>query len=171
MIDRWTGTLVRACSTLAAFWAMFLGFLILYDILGREIFNSPLAGTVELVANSIVCILFLQIPYAIHSGAHIRTLLIYQNAGDIGRRAIDVLAYLLGIFFFLAVVEGGWTDMITGWEVGEYEGEGALRVPTYPVRSLIILFAALSALVYLLLMIGAITGRRAGSGSDGIQPS
>ena len=171
MIDRYIGGLVRTCSTLAAFWAMLLGFVILYDILGREIFNSPLAGTIELVANSIVSILFLQIPYAIHTGAHIRTLVVYQNAGDIGRRTIDAFAYLLGIFFFVAVVEGGWTDMITGWEVGEYEGEGALRVPTYPVRSLIILFAALSAAVYVLLLVGVITGKRAGSGSDGVQPT
>jgi TRAP-type mannitol/chloroaromatic compound transport system permease small subunit len=160
MVDRLAGWLVGACGRIAAFWAMLLGFIILYDIVGREAFDSPLRGTVELVANSIVSILFLQIPYAIYTGAHFRTVMIYQHLGSIGQRLIDVAAYLLGIIFFVSLVLGGWGDMVTAWRVGEWEGEGALRVPTYPVRTLIIAFAALSAAIYVLLLVHTLAGRR-----------
>jgi hypothetical protein len=39
------------------------------------------------------------------------------------------------------------------WDIGEYEGEGALRVPTYPVRIAIVLLSALAAINYLVLLL------------------
>ena len=91
MVDNVFNSVSRVCSTIAAFWALALAFLILYDITGRTFFNTPFDGTIEIVANSMVSILFLQLPYTIYRGAHLRTAVIYQNLGDYGQRAIDVL--------------------------------------------------------------------------------
>ncbi|MDA0785778.1 MAG: TRAP transporter small permease [Proteobacteria bacterium] len=152
MVDNVVNTVTRVCSTVAAFWAMALAFLILWDITGRTFFNAPFDGTIEIVANSMVSILFLQLPYTIYRGAHLRTTVVYQNLNDLGRRLIDIVVALLGIWFFWSVAVGGWEDMIIGWEVDEREGEGSIRVPIYPVRSLIIVFAVVSILVYVLLL-------------------
>ena len=64
-------------------------------------------------------------------------------------RILEFLACILGATFFSALVIGSWEPFWDAWEIGEYEGEGALRVPTYPVRAIIILMGVLSALVYL----------------------
>ena len=152
MVDNVVNTVTRVCSTVAAFWAMALAFLILWDITGRTFFDAPFDGTIEIVANSMVSILFLQLPYTIYRGAHLRTTVVYQNLNDLGRGAIDIFVALLGIWFFWSVAVGGWEDMIIGWEVDEREGEGSIRVPIYPVRSLIIVFAIVSMFVYAILL-------------------
>ena len=51
----------------AAAWAFGLSFLVLANIIGRGIFDFPIYGTAEMVAASIVIIVFLQVGYAIRS--------------------------------------------------------------------------------------------------------
>ncbi len=119
MIDRVVYSVTRVCSTIAAFWAMALAFLILYDITGRTFFNAPFDGTIEIVANSMVSILFLQMPYTIYRGAHLRTTVIYQNVAPIFRRLIDIFAAGLGVWFFVSIAMGGFEDMLIGWDVYE----------------------------------------------------
>jgi TRAP-type C4-dicarboxylate transport system permease small subunit len=161
MVDRVVYTVTRVMSTIAAFWALALAFLILYDILGRTFFNHPFDGTIEIVANSMVSILFLQMPYTIYRGAHLRTTVIYQNVPAIWRRLIDTVVAVLGVWFFCSIALGGYEDMIIGWEVDEREGEGSIRVPVYPVRTLIVVFALISAFTYLVLLFHFLFGGQA----------
>ena len=161
MIDRVVYSVTRVCSTIAAFWAMALAFLILYDITGRTFFNSPFDGTIEIVANSMVSILFLQMPYTIYRGAHLRTTVIYQNVAPIFRRLIDIFAAGLGVWFFVSIAMGGFEDMLIGWDVDEREGEGSIRVPVYPVRTVIFAFAIVSAATYAVLLIHFLFGGQA----------
>lgn len=160
MVDNIFISVTRVCSTIAAFWALALAFLILYDITGRAFFNSPFDGTIEIVANSMVSILFLQMPYTIYRGAHLRTAVIYQNMGDYGQRAIDVVVAALGIWFFFSIALGAWEDMLIGWEVDEREGEGSIRVPIYPVRTLLVIFACISLIAYAILGWHSLFGTR-----------
>ena len=160
MIDNVFNSVTRVCSTIAAFWALALAFLILYDITGRAFFNTPFDGTIEIVANSMVSILFLQMPYTIYRGAHLRTAVIYQNLGDYGQRTIDVIVALLGIWFFFSIALGAWEDMIIGWEVDEREGEGSIRVPIYPVRTLLFVFSGISLIAYAILGWHSLFGTR-----------
>ena len=163
MIDKVFNSVTRACSTIAAFWAMALAFLILWDISGRAFFNAPFDGTIEIVANSMVAILFLQMPYTIYRGAHLRTAVIYQNLNEYGQRTIDFIVALLGIWFFYSIVLGSWGDMIIGWDVDEREGEGSISVPIYPIRTLLVVFAGISLISYLILAWYALTGSRPSS--------
>jgi len=161
MIDRGVYTVTRVMSTIAAFWALALAFLILYDIVGRTFFNSPFDGTIEIVANSMVSILFLQMPYTIYRGAHLRTTVIYMNVPDFWRRMIDVTVGILGVWFFCSIAYGGYEDMVVGWQVDEREGEGSISVPVYPVRTLIFVFALVSAFTYLVLLYHFVFGGQA----------
>ena len=38
----------------------------------------------------------------------------------------------------LGIAVGGWTDMIKGWEIKEYQVIGAIEFPVYPIRTVII---------------------------------
>ncbi len=148
-------------STVSAFWALALAAIYLYDILGRELFNKPFPGTHEIVGNSIVGILFLELPASIKRGAMLRTTLIYDAVSDANRRIIDCASYALGILLFLAIIFGGWGAMIVSWKTREFEGAGAFEVPVYPVRTLIIVFSAICALIYAQLLYHTLTRRSA----------
>ncbi len=146
-------------STISAFWILLLAAIFLYDIIGRELFNTPFLGTHEIVGNSIVGILFLELPSTIKRGAMLRTTIVYHAVGRVSQRTIDCVSYLLGVLLFLAIIFGGWDAMVVSWEIQEIEGAGAFEVPIYPVRTLIILFSAICALIYLQLFYVAVTGR------------
>lgn len=161
-IDRFFDSMTRVCGTVAAFWALLLAFVIAADITARTVLNAPMIGVPELVANCIVSIVFLQLPYAIYRGAHLRTTVIYQNTPEIVQRLIDCIAYSFGIMFFVGVAWGGWEDMIIGWEVDEREGEGSIRIPVAPIRTLIVVFGVVSAATYVLMLAHTILGSRPG---------
>lgn len=144
-------------NALAAFWAFALAFIILADVVGRLV-GLPIQGTVEIIANSIVAIVFLQFPLAIERGSFLRATLIYDQAPERIRILIDLVSFALGASLFIAMAWGGWDDMITGFRIGEFEGEGALRVPVYPARAIIFAMSVASALCYLNLMRARVMG-------------
>ncbi|MHA1567189.1 MAG: TRAP transporter small permease subunit, partial [Alphaproteobacteria bacterium] len=147
MLDRLISRLTRALNITAALWLLVLALLILFDVAGRGLFNKPFLGTFEIVKNSVVAILFLQLPYTLFKGRMLRTTLVYEQVGPGGRRLIDALSYAIGTALFLAIGIGGWPDMITAWRVLEFEGVGAFEFPTYPTRTIIVLLAFLAAAV------------------------
>lgn len=143
-------------NALAALWAFALAFVILADVVGR-CFGHALQGTAEIVANSIVAIVFLQFPLAIQRGRFLCATLLYDLMPGPAKALLDIAAYLLGFALFLAIAVGGWSDMITGFRIGEFEGEGALRVPVYPVRAVIFGMSLLSAAMYLLFVLRSVS--------------
>ena len=149
MPRRTLGSLANILNIIAAAWLLVLAFVILYDVLGRALFNSPFLGAREILGNSVVAILFLQVPLAIHRGNMLRTTLIYDLTGVTGKRVIDIVTFALGCAFFVAMGAGGWDDMITGWRIREFEGIGALEIPVYPIRSMAVFLSFFGALVYL----------------------
>ena len=155
LVDRSTEIL----STISAFWGLLLCAVYLWDIIGRELFNTPFQGTHELVANSIVGILFLELPSSIKRRAMIRTVFIFNAVSDQFRRTIDCSTYILGIILFAAIIWGGWDTMIIGWKLKEFEGAGSFEVPVYPVRTLIIIFSGICCLIYLQLFYYTVTGK------------
>ena len=146
-------------STISAFWALLLCGIFMWDIIGRELFNSPFLGTHEIVGNSIVGILFLELPSSIKRGAMLRTVFVFNAVTDLWRRVIDSSSYILGITLYGAIIWGGWGTMITSWETLEIEGAGAFEVPIYPVRTIIIVFSIICALVYMQLLYFTVTGK------------
>ncbi|MCO5160227.1 MAG: TRAP transporter small permease [Mesorhizobium sp.] len=144
-------------NAMAAIWAFALAFVILVDVAGRLV-GFTFQGTVELVANSIVAIVFLQFPLTIVRGSFLRATVIYDTVADRARKSIDLISCLLGLGIFVAIAWGGWSDMITSFRIGEFEGEGALRVPVYPTRAIIFAMSVLCAVCYLRLIVSLLGG-------------
>ena len=78
----------------------------------------------------------------------IRTTLVYDRVSLNRQLYLRSLANVLGFLFFLLTALSSWGPAVEAWQISEYEGEGALRVPTYPVRILVAATAAFTALVY-----------------------
>lgn len=143
--------LSKALMVLAAVWAFGLTFMILADIIGRGAFDAPINGTPELVTASIVIIVFLQAGYAIRSRSMLRADFLVEHLPPKVQRVLLAVGYLLGAAFFLMVITGGWDESIRSFTEGEYEGEGALRVPSWPARWTVLGGSAVAMINYLVL--------------------
>ncbi len=136
---------------LAAVWAFALTFLILADIIGRGVFAVPINGTAELVTASIVIIVFLQAGYAIRSRSMLHADFLVVHLPPVLQRFLLAFGYLLGALFFLMIITGGWEESIRSFTEGEYEGEGAISVPSWPARLTVLLWSGLAMINYLVM--------------------
>jgi TRAP-type C4-dicarboxylate transport system permease small subunit len=141
--------LVHTLLALAAAIIFLLSFLVVADVLGRGLFNSPVKGTPEIVSMSIVIICFLLAGYAVHSGGMLRTDVIVGLFGRRGHAFADLASGILGAAFFILIVWGSVEPAVHAWTSNEFEGEGALRVPAWPARFVVMLGAALVVAIYL----------------------
>jgi TRAP-type C4-dicarboxylate transport system permease small subunit len=148
VIEELNARLVRLLLVAAAIIIFLLGFLVCADIFGRAIFNSPVKGTPEIVSMSIVIICFLLAGYSVQSGSMISTDVFSSMGGVRGIGAAQILSAILGLAFFSLIVWGSYEPMIYSWTNGEYEGEGALRVPTWPAKLSVVIGSALVVVSY-----------------------
>lgn len=154
MLDRWSDLTAKALLAFAATLAFLLSFLVVADVVGRTVFSSPVKGTPEIVSMSIVIICFLQASYAIRSGGMLHVDVIPALLPARLHQALAALGCLLGAAFFAVVLYGGLEPFAHAWSSNEYEGEGALRIPTWPARLAVLLGAGLAALDYALAFAG-----------------
>jgi TRAP-type C4-dicarboxylate transport system permease small subunit len=143
--------IAKTLMVLAAAWAFVLTFIIIADITSRTLFDNPLNGTREIVANSIVMIVFLQVGYAIRSRSMLSADFLIDLLPLKARRFVLAIGYLLGAAFFLIIIFGGWQLAVDSWTGGEFEGEGALHIPSWPTRFMILVGSGLAVLNYLVL--------------------
>ena len=145
-------------NAIGSLWICVLMLIITADVLLRTIFHYPLEGTPEIVSNSLVAIAFLQIGFVLYENRHIRATVLHDKFSDSGKRVLDIIASLFGVVIFIAVIYSSWDLFVTAVQVGEFEGEGALRVPTSPVRFVILYGSLLMAIQFLITLIRDIRG-------------
>lgn len=178
MLNRLSDWTARALLTVSATLAFLLSFLVVADVTGRVVFNSPVKGTPEIVSMTIVVICFLQASYAIRSGGMLKVDALVDVLPPRLQALCAAIGCLLGMVFFGVIVYGGIDPLLHAWRSGEYEGEGALRVPTWPARLAVIFGSALAALDYLLaglvqvraLMTGQAPERKLPTAESGLPP-
>jgi TRAP-type C4-dicarboxylate transport system permease small subunit len=124
--------------------------LIVSDVGGRAFFNSPIAGTPELAKISLVSILFLGITKTLKAGRHVRGTVLAERLSPKYSAGLDILVSICGFILFTLLCYSSWHLTWTAWEIGEYEGEGALRVPTSPLRTLVLLGSMLMSIQFAL---------------------
>jgi TRAP-type C4-dicarboxylate transport system permease small subunit len=132
-------------------WIGVITVVIMADIMGRVFFNFPLIGVPEIVKVSVVAIVWLQMAHTLKIGGHIRSDVILDRLSPRSKAAVNVVSSLLGAGVFGFLVYSAWPQMIEGWRVGEFEGELPVRVPTYPVRTILIVGAMLTCIEFLLI--------------------
>ncbi len=151
--------LARTLMVLAAVLAFLLCFLVVADVLGRVIFNHPVKGTPEIISLSIVLICYLQTGYAIRSGGMLRVEALTSRLPDSVNRVLNVIAALLGVLFFSVIFYGSVDGALYAWTSNEYEGEGALRVPVWPAKFVIVMGSLLATINYLIILMQVIRGK------------
>lgn len=153
--DRILSTLNFAASILIV--AIML--VITTDVAGRAFLGRPLYGVPELTKFSVVCMVWLQMAYTLRTGKHLRSTLFLNMMGDGGQRMVLVLNCLLGALLMVTVAYYSFPEMVRAWRIGSFEGEHPVRIPTWPIWSVVVGGSALTAVEYARQAVGHILGR------------
>lgn len=151
-LDRVLARINIASHMLAAFWLFAIAVTICLDVLSRALLNAPFAGTAEIVANSVVSIVFLQLPSAVRSGGMLRAeiLDIYLQQRTLAR--LHSFGCFLGAVLFCAVAYSAWGPMVEAWNISERAGnESTVEIPLFPIRLLLVAMSLLAATNFLLM--------------------
>lgn len=149
-LDRGLVTFNYVAHMTAAFWLFAIAVLIALDVCSRALLNAPFSGTAEIVANSVVSIVFLQLPSAIRNGGMLRAeiLDIYLHRRSIER--LQGFACILGAVLFLALAYSAWGPMIEAWTISEFAGNvSTIKIPLAPIRTLLLAMSILAAVNFL----------------------
>ena len=133
------GPVVAGLNALGSVWIIALMLLVCADITMRTLFNAPIAGVAEMVAFSIVGIVFLQLAHTLRSGAMTRSDLLLTLVARRSPRAARIMlavfnlvgAVLLAltVWYFLPSLTKAWTHP----ERNFMGNPGFFRIPTWPL--------------------------------------
>jgi TRAP-type transport system small permease protein len=151
MLDRFLETTSRIMLVIAAIIGFSLSFIVVIDVVGRVAFNTPLKGTPELVSSAIVIICWLQAAFAIRSGGMINVDAFTSVMPYRVQSLLGIFGSLLGAALFALICFASVEHALFAWTSGEYDGEGALRVPAWPARFIMLIGTGLAAVSYVLL--------------------
>jgi len=146
-IDAISESFSKSLNVVSGVWLFSITVLILYDVIGREVFASPFHGTNEIVSNSVLSILMLQLPLTIINRSSLRTTILYGKMGTRGKGITEAISYLLAGLVFLGIAYGSWENMIEAWDILELEGSGIVEIPVYPIRTLVVFIGFIGAFV------------------------
>lgn len=152
--------LMSALNMLGAVWVVLIMLLITADVSGRALFNAPLFGVPEIVKISVVGLVWCMMAHTLKIGAHLRSTILLDRMPPAAKRWVKILSNLMGLVMFALIVYSGWDQMIEAWRIGEFEGEEPVRVPTAPVRSLVLMGAALTSIQFLVMLVEQYRGQR-----------
>lgn len=131
--------LTGAISGAASIWIFCLMLLICGDILGRTFFNTPIQGVSEIVANSIVAIVFLQAAHTLMSGRMTRTDILIgplEKHRPFAAAVIRIVFHLAGIVVFALIAQGTWPKLVDAWVEDEFFGaQGVFTAPVWPIKA------------------------------------
>jgi TRAP-type C4-dicarboxylate transport system permease small subunit len=166
---RFSDQLSKFLMVLSAAWAMGLAVLIVADILGNNVYGHAIPGVREIVISSIVMIVYLQLGYAIRSHSMLRADTLVLAMPVVMRRVALAVGYALGFALFFMILRGTLSPLAYAWTTSEFWGEGALRVPVWPTRLVILVGCALAMVNYvvaaLIDVLGLEEGGRAVAGT------
>jgi TRAP-type C4-dicarboxylate transport system permease small subunit len=132
--------------------AMFLG---TADVIGTQVFLTPVPGAREITESTIVLIVFGGLAYAQMRNNHIRVEIFYDYAGPRTRSAMDCIAYLMALIFFSLLIWQATNELLFSWEIGEAT-LGIVRIPLWPTRLILALGTALLLIQLVIDLIAAL---------------
>lgn len=148
------GYLVDGLNGLGSVLILAVMVLMVADVLMRDLFNAPIDGVAELVAISIIAIVFLQLGSTLRHGRMSRADLFidgftlrHPRAGNLIHAVFAVAgAVVCGVIFYATAPR-----FARSWTENEFFGvQGVFTVPTWPVQFIVLVGCAVTAIQYLL---------------------
>ena len=142
LIGRTYNGLIVALNYVSVILIFLMSLLVFSDVVGRYLFNHPIAGTTEIVKCTIIAIVFLGIAYTLNQKRHIRTTILLDRMPPIYKLILELMASLLCLLVFTILLVFAWQAAWEAFLVREFDGV-QVKVPVYPSRFIIVLGSAL----------------------------
>jgi TRAP-type mannitol/chloroaromatic compound transport system permease small subunit len=153
----------RVLNALGTLWIIALMLLINTDVLGRNLFKAPVRGVTELVALSIVGIVFLQLADTLHTGRFTRADVLLDRLKRLRpalAARLQALYHLVGAALMAVILWAAWRPLVEAIRIREYVGAiGDFTAPVWPVR--LIMLVGLSATLVTFVLLAWADWRRA----------
>lgn len=107
----------------------------------RYLFNAPILGGNEVIQLLSVAVVFLAMPYATQTEAHIRVDVLDHVIGPYGRLIGDILSRCISIVVLSFLVHRMWLKVLDSMEFKD--ATNMLSIPIWPFYGLILLGMAL----------------------------
>ena len=147
--------LTQMLNAIGTLWIVALMLLINSDVLGREFFNTPVRGVTELVALSIVGIVFLQLGDTLAVGRMTRADILLdrlKRTTPALAAALQALFHLIGAALMGVILWASWEPLVESVRIQEYVGAvGDFTAPVWPVRVIMLIGMAVTLVTFLLL--------------------
>ena len=144
-IKKWVQTLNRFVAGVSGVFLIPLMLITAIDVVGRDVFNHPIPGTVELSQYMLAVFVLLGLAYAQQMKAHVAVSIFTSHLNEHVQLILNIIATLLCLFISYILVWQGWVVGIEEKAVSDM-----LRVPQYPFRLLVALAAFLMCLEFLI---------------------
>ncbi|MBP6850128.1 MAG: TRAP transporter small permease [Rhodoferax sp.] len=145
----------RVLNALGTVWIIALMVLINSDVLGRNLFKAPVRGVTELVALSIVGIVFLQLADTLHSGRFTRADVLLdrlKRQRPVFAARLQALFHLVGAALMGVILWAAWQPLVESIRIREYVGAiGDFTAPVWPVRLVMLIGLSVTLVTFVLL--------------------
>ncbi|MDF0597634.1 TRAP transporter small permease subunit [Psychromarinibacter halotolerans] len=146
-------------------WAVVV--LMCLDVVSRNLLNQPIAGVADIVASSVVAIVFLQLGSAVRNDRLTRAdfLLARIQTGAPGlAKILGILFHLIGAAICIGIVNWTLPKLGNAWTRSEFVGiVGVMTFPRWPVLAIAVYGAGLAAIQFLAHAVREALPRRAAS--------
>jgi TRAP-type C4-dicarboxylate transport system permease small subunit len=151
------GRLVDGLNAIGSLLIAAVMLLMCADVALRNLVSKPIDGVAEMVAMSIVVIVFLQLPATLRHGRMSRADLFidpYIKRRPAAGKRLRAFYSACGVFACGLIAWASWTPFARSWANNEFLGiEGMFTFPMWPMRAIVILGATLAAVQYALLVV------------------
>jgi TRAP-type mannitol/chloroaromatic compound transport system permease small subunit len=125
-----------------------------FDVLGRNLFNKPIAGVNEFIGLSIVAVVFLQMANTLQEDRHVSNdIFIRLISGTHPRLSAGLYAsfHFIGAALMAIVVIYVWPIVTENYRGGYYSGTaGIIEIPIWPFMLVIVVGAAATGIQFIL---------------------
>lgn len=151
----WFGWLVDGLNGIGSLLIGAVMLLICADVLARNLINRPIHGVSEMVGLSIIAIVFLQLGSTLRHDRMSRAELFIDGFRLRHARAgacLQLLFDLAGVLVCAILFYATWPKFDQAWSNSEFIGvQGVFTAPTWPVRLIVLVGLAVTAIQYLLI--------------------
>jgi tripartite ATP-independent transporter DctM subunit len=152
MLARYFESLMRWMNAAGVVWVFAIMLMICADIVGREVFGSPIAFVPEAVSLSLVGCVFLQLAYAIFQNRITRAEFALVKGEAVAPKTArgwktQIALFAAAILLVLAV--GAWPDFLRAFRTAEFAGvEGIFTISVWPIKLIVVVGAVVACLEY-----------------------
>lgn len=119
MADRAVARVEDAFNSVAGFFILALMFLMVAEVLGRRLFNSPIRGTIDMIEVGMVAFALLGIAFCQRHGTHVRMDIVLMRLPGRIKWAAEAIATSVALFYVSVITYQSFQHFLRAYQIGD----------------------------------------------------